>query len=81
MFVMNAWGESLSAEGKMRMLSDGSKELVTAMDVTLDLTGSCMGVRSKRFVMVLESGKVVHFLSGDNHSLPHVSAEDVLAIL
>ena len=80
-FVMNAWGETLSTEGKMRMLSDGSMELVTAMDVTLDLTRSCMGVRSERFVMVIENGKIVHFLSDENHNQPYFGAQDILAIL
>ena len=65
LFVMKAWGQQLGAENKMRMLSDGSLELVTALDLTLDLSCRGMGVRSDRFAMVVENGQVTDFLRED----------------
>ena len=61
-FVMKAWAKHLGAENKIRMLSDGSRELVTAMDVTLDLTCRGMGVRSDRFAMIIENGLITDFI-------------------
>ena len=65
LFVMKAWGQQLGAENKMRMLSDGSLELVTALDLTLDLSCRGMGVRSDRFAMVVDNGQVVDFIRED----------------
>lgn len=65
LFVMKAWGQQLGAENKMRMLSDGSLELVTALDLTIDLTCRGMGVRSDRFAMVVKNGQIIDFLRED----------------
>ena len=77
-FVMKAWGKQLGAEGKMRMLSDGSRELVMVMDVTLDLTCRGMGVRSDRFAMVIENGLITDFLREDPGQFAHTDAQTLL---
>ncbi len=56
-FVMQAWGEAHKAGGKVHMLADPSGAFVKAMDLTInvDFLG---GLRSTRFVMVIEDGVV-----------------------
>jgi peroxiredoxin len=57
-FVMGAWGRHLNADGKVRMLADGSAEYTKKLGLELDLTGRGMGVRSQRFSMLVDDGVV-----------------------
>ena len=57
-FVMGAWGRELDADGKVRMLADGSAAYTKALGLELDLTGRGMGVRCQRFSMLVENGVV-----------------------
>lgn len=55
-FVMAAWGRELGAIGKLRMLGDGSAELARKLGVDTDIPG--MGVRSRRYSLLVENGVV-----------------------
>lgn len=57
-FVMGAWGRDLKATGKLRMMADGSAEYARALGLELDLTAKGMGVRCRRFSMLVEDGVV-----------------------
>ncbi len=57
-FVMNAWGENQGAGDKVLMLADGSAKLAAALGVELDLVERGMGVRSRRYSMIVEDGVV-----------------------
>ncbi|MFO0594842.1 MAG: peroxiredoxin [Myxococcaceae bacterium] len=57
-FVMAAWGQDLGAIGKVRMLGDGSAEFTKKLGLDNDLTSAGMGVRSKRFSMLVVDGVV-----------------------
>ncbi len=57
-FVMAAWGQEHGAIGKIRMLGDGNAELTKKLGLDVDLTVAGMGVRLKRFSMLLEDGVV-----------------------
>ncbi len=57
-FVMNAWGEDLGAGDKVLMLADGSAKLAAALGLELDLVERGMGVRSRRYSMIVEDGVV-----------------------
>ena len=57
-FVMGAWGKEQRTEGKIRMLADGSGDLVRALGLELDLTKGGLGVRSKRYSMLIDNGIV-----------------------
>lgn len=58
MFVMDAWAKHSGGAGKVTFLADGSAEFVRAAGLELDATGFGMGVRSKRFSMLVEDGVV-----------------------
>lgn len=57
-FVMNAWQNANSAEGKILFLSDGNGDFTRALGLEADLRVSGLGMRSKRFAMIVEDGVV-----------------------
>lgn len=57
-YVMAAWGKELGAFGKVRMLGDGSADFAKKLGLDNDLTGAGMGVRSKRFSLLVADGVV-----------------------
>jgi peroxiredoxin len=57
-FVMGAWGRDQKTAGKIRMLADGSAIWTHALGLELDLTPKGMGVRSRRYSMLLDDGVV-----------------------
>ena len=78
-FVMDAWGKSLHAEGKVTMLADGSAVFAKASGLELDLTARGMGIRTKRYSMVVEDGVVKRINIEDNPGACEISnAETIL---
>eukprot|EP00931_Biecheleriopsis_adriatica_P119577 TRINITY_DN94802_c0_g1_i1.p1 TRINITY_DN94802_c0_g1~~TRINITY_DN94802_c0_g1_i1.p1 ORF type:complete len:225 (-),score=71.52 TRINITY_DN94802_c0_g1_i1:76-666(-) len=75
-FVMSAWGKQQEAEGKVRMLADTKCELTKALDMELDATAKLGNVRSQRYAMIVEDGKITK-LGKDDASF----APDMLAAL
>jgi peroxiredoxin len=57
-FVMGAWGRDQKATGKVRMMADGSADFTKKLGLELDLTARGMGVRCKRFSMLVVDGVV-----------------------
>ena len=57
-FVMGAWGRDQKAQGKVRMMADGSADFAKATGLTLDLTARGMGLRSNRYSMLVVDGVV-----------------------
>jgi peroxiredoxin len=55
---MHAWGEAHGAAGKVTMLPDGTAAFTKAMGLEQDLGGANLGVRGKRFSMVVDDGVV-----------------------
>ncbi|MGP2491647.1 peroxiredoxin [Mesorhizobium sp. PUT5] len=56
--VMNAWARFTGAEGKILFLADGNGDFVKSIGLDHDMSGSGMGLRSKRFSMIVDHGKV-----------------------
>ena len=57
-FVMDAWGKAQNAGEKVLMLADGNADFAKATGLTMDGTGYGMGLRTSRWAMVLDDGKV-----------------------
>lgn len=57
-YVMGAWAKDQKTQGKVRMLGDGSGLWTKALGLDQDLTAKGMGIRSKRFSMLVENGVV-----------------------
>ncbi|MRX26634.1 peroxiredoxin [Kangiella sp. HZ709] len=78
-FVMDAWGKSSNAE-EITMLADGNGEFAKALGLEVDGTAWGMGLRSKRFAMIVDDGEVKQ-IAVDDKGLEKSSAEAVLAML
>ena len=57
-FVMDAWGKAQNAGEKVLMLADGNADFAKATGLTMDGTGYGMGLRTSRWAMVIDDGKV-----------------------
>lgn len=57
-FCMAAWGAQTGATGKVRMIADGSADYTRQLGLDVDLSSRGMGVRCRRFCMVVENGVV-----------------------
>jgi glutaredoxin/glutathione-dependent peroxiredoxin len=57
-FVMTEWKKASGAEGKIEFLADGNGDFAKALDLTLDGSAGGLGLRSKRYSMLVENGVV-----------------------
>ena len=78
-FVMNAWKDASNAENIL-MLADGNCTFTSSLGLELDGTGFGMGMRSKRFAIIVNDG-VVELLNVDESGFELSSAEAVLEAL
>lgn len=56
--VMGAWAQQSNALGKIHFLADFDASFTKAMGLDIDLSGGGLGVRSKRYSMLVEDGVV-----------------------
>jgi peroxiredoxin len=56
--VMTAWSRFTGGEGKIEFLADGNGDFIKALGLDIDLSGGGLGLRSKRFSMIVDDGKV-----------------------
>ncbi|MFO0995644.1 MAG: peroxiredoxin [Alphaproteobacteria bacterium] len=57
-FVMDAWGKAQNVGEKVMMLADGSAAFAKALGLELDLTAMGLGMRGRRFSMIVDNGVV-----------------------
>ena len=79
-FVMDAWGKAQNAEA-IHMVADGSGAFSRAVGLEFDLVSRGLGMRSRRYAMVVENGVVTHLLLDDGPALEKSGAESVLDLL
>ncbi|WP_262695860.1 peroxiredoxin [Kordiimonas aquimaris] len=77
-FVMHAWGKDAGVEDKVIMLADGNGDFTKAIDLEMDGRGFGMGIRSKRFAMIVENGVVTTLNIEEPGAFQVSSAEYVL---
>jgi glutaredoxin/glutathione-dependent peroxiredoxin len=80
-FVMGAWGKDQKADGKVKMLADGSAKFTQAMGLSMDLVERGMGVRSQRYAMVVDNGVIKHLFVEKPGAFEVSAAENVLKSL
>jgi glutaredoxin/glutathione-dependent peroxiredoxin len=73
--VMKAWSKHSGADGKIIMLSDGSGLFAKAIGLTTDKPD--MGLRSRRYSMIVEDGTVTQ-LNVEDKSGVNVSGADTI---
>lgn len=79
-FVMDAWGKDRGVSDEMLMLADGNGEYTKALGLELDVSKYGLGMRGKRFSMIINDG-VVEKLNIDPEGLKESSAECMLGQL
>jgi len=57
-FVLTHWAKDCGADGKVLMLADGSADFAKKIGLDIDLTARGLGVRSKRYAMLVDDGVV-----------------------
>ena len=80
-FVMGAWGKDQGTGEKVTMLADGSAAFAKALGLEMDITARGMGIRSQRYAMVVENGKVTHLGVEAPGGFEASKAETILATL
>jgi glutaredoxin/glutathione-dependent peroxiredoxin len=80
--VLTAWAKASGAEDKVLFLADGNGEFSKAIGMELDASGFGMGLRSKRYAMLVEDRVVnaIH-LEAQPGMAEESSAERLLAVL
>ncbi|WP_321499162.1 peroxiredoxin [Breoghania sp.] len=73
-FVMDAWAKATGAKGKMTFLADGSADFAKALGLELDASAGGLGIRSKRYSMIVEDGKVTSLNIEDSPGQAQVSS-------
>jgi peroxiredoxin len=76
-FVMDAWGKSAGAEGKIVMLGDGSGEFAHAIGLELDRVKEGMGIRTQRYSMLVDNG-VIKTLNIEQPGVYEVSSAEAM---
>lgn len=64
-FVMNKWAEFLGIEN-VKMIPDGNAEFTRRLGMLVDKSDKCMGMRSWRYVMIVNNGVVEKVFIEDN---------------
>ncbi|SEA75946.1 peroxiredoxin [Rubrimonas cliftonensis] len=82
-FVMNAWGKATGAtEAGVLLVADPEAAFTRALGLEFDGSGAGLGVRSKRYAMVVENGAVSSVAVEDSPGdAERSTAEAVLATL
>ena len=57
-FVMNAWKRDTDQRDEATFLADGNADFTKAIGMELDASGNGLGIRSKRYSMLVEDGVV-----------------------
>ena len=82
-FVMQAWGQSAGVGDNVLMLSDGLGKFTQALGTQVDLTDKVegLGVRSRRFSMLVDDGVVKVLNLEEGGAFTSSSAEEILSSL
>lgn len=77
-FVMDAWIKATGASGTIEALADGSAVFAKAIGLDNDSSAFGMGVRSKRYAMIIKDGVVTTLNVEDMPGKAEVSGAEAL---
>jgi peroxiredoxin len=80
-WVMDAWGKDQGVGDDVLMLADGNGQYVDALGLAIDSTAFDMGVRGRRFAIVVDDGTATHVAIDQPGQFEASKAEAVLALL
>jgi glutaredoxin/glutathione-dependent peroxiredoxin len=76
--VMGAWAQSTGGMGKIHFLADWDASFSKAMGLDMDLSAGGLGVRSKRYAMLVEDGVVKSLDIEENPGQATVSSAEAM---
>jgi peroxiredoxin len=77
-FVQDAWKKASDPDNKIDFLADGSGDFAKAVGMELDASANGLGMRSKRYSMVVEDGVVKSLNIEDAPGKADISGADNL---
>ena len=77
-FVMQAWKRDTDSKDQVEFLADGSADFAKAIGMDADFSAGGMGVRSKRYSMLIEDGVVKKLNLEEKPGTVEVSGGDTL---
>ena len=79
-FVMGAWGKDHNAGG-LKMIADPDAAFTKAMNVEFDASGAGLGIRSRRYSMIVDDGVVTQLNLEETGGFEVSDADTLLAQL
>ncbi len=80
-FVLAAWAKDQDVGDRVMMLADGSASFTKTLGLELDLSARGLGIRSQRYAMVVDDGKVTSLSVEPPGGFEVSKAESVLSQL
>ena len=80
-FVMNAWLLSYSGGDKITGIADGNGEICQNLNLLVDKSKNFMGMRSKRFAMIVKNNIIQNTFVEEPGEYKVSSAEHLLTVL
>ena len=77
-FVQDAWKKQSDPDNKIEFLADGSADFAKALGLELDASANGLGIRSKRYSMLVEDGVVKSLNIEDAPGKADISGADNL---
>ena len=79
--VMSAWGKDRGTGDHVVMLADGNADYTRALGLEWDLGMAGMGVRGRRFAMIVDDGVATHVAVEEPGKFEVSKAESILSVL
>ena len=77
-YVMQAWQLSYKKGNKVIMIADGNGDLTKALELDEDRSDSFMGLRSKRFAMIVDNNQIIALNVDEQGKYKVSAAENIL---
>ncbi|MEH3118817.1 MAG: peroxiredoxin [Methylorubrum populi] len=77
-FVMKAWAEATGAMDTLTFLADGTADFARAIGLELELSDIGLGLRSKRYAMIVEDMTVTYLAIEESPEMSDVSGAPAL---
>lgn len=77
-WTLDAWLDASKAKGQIDALADGSGHFAKALGLDLDLSEHGLGLRSKRYSMIVNAGKVERLNIEENPGVAETSSAATL---
>ncbi len=77
-FVLDSWAKDTGAKDGITMLADGSAAFAKAIGLEMDLSERGLGMRSKRYAMMVDDGKVTVLNVEESPGVAEASSAETL---